>query len=110
MRFAVSFAVNRSLRSARSLLAAILFAAAAGVAGQANDRLVVMPFENRSQLAEYNWIRDSFSIALLEMIDHRSMRVLALNERDLAFEKLRLNPNDLLTRASMIRVAETARA
>ncbi len=110
MRFAVSFAVNRSLRSARSLLAAILFAAAAGVGGQANDRLVVMPFENRSQLAEYNWIRDSFSIALLEMIDHRSMRVLALNERDLAFEKLRLNPNDLLTRASMIRVAETARA
>lgn len=103
-------AVKQAGLSVRNLLAAILITMALWIGGQANDRLVVMPFENRSQLAEYNWIRDSFSIALLEMIDHQSIRVLGVNERDLAFERLRLNPNDLLTRASMIRVAETARA
>jgi hypothetical protein len=33
-----------------------------------------------------------------------------VSERDLAYERIRLNPQDLLTRASMLRVAETAQA
>jgi tetratricopeptide (TPR) repeat protein/TolB-like protein len=102
--------VNRSVFAFKSLLGIILIVVATAVGGEADDRMVVMPFENRSQLAEYNWIRESFSIVLFEMIEHSSMRVLGINERDLAYERLRLNPNDLLTRASMIRVAETARA
>lgn len=78
--------------------------------GEAGDRVVVMPFENRSQLGEYNWIRESFSIHLGGIVDIPGFYVLSQGERDLAFERLRLNPSDLLTRASMIRVAEAGGA
>lgn len=78
--------------------------------GEAGDRIVIMPFENRSQLGEYNWIRESFSIHLGGIVDIPGFYVLSTGERDLAFERLRLNPSDLLTRASMIRVAEAGGA
>jgi len=76
----------------------------------AKDRLLVLPFENRSQQAEYNWVRDSFTITLGEVISRSEIVVVPFNERDLAYERLRLSTQDLLTRASMLRVAEAAQA
>ncbi len=77
---------------------------------QAADTVLVMPFENRSQMGEYNWIRESFAILMADVLDVPGVIVLSADERNIAFEKLRLSPNDLLTRAAMIRVAETAQA
>src|SRR5262249_50891004 len=74
------------------------------------DTLVVMPFENRSQMGDYNWIRESFAILLAETLDVPGIAVLNTDERNLAFDKLRLSPSDLLTRAAMIRVATTAQS
>jgi tetratricopeptide (TPR) repeat protein/TolB-like protein len=76
----------------------------------AADTVLVMPFENRSQMGEYNWIRDSFAILMSNMLEVPGIVIIGAEERNLAFEKLRLSPNDLLTRAAMIRVAEAARA
>jgi tetratricopeptide (TPR) repeat protein len=76
----------------------------------ATDTVVVMPFENRSQMAKYNWIRESFAILLDDVLDVPGISIISIDERNLAFEKLRLSPNDLLTRAAMIRIAETAQA
>jgi tetratricopeptide (TPR) repeat protein/TolB-like protein len=80
------------------------------VKGMAADTILVMPFENRSQMGEYNWIRDSFAILMSNMVDVPGVAIIGSEERNLAFDKLKLSPNDLLTRAAMIRVAETARA
>ncbi|MGH9854055.1 MAG: hypothetical protein ACREBD_29790, partial [Blastocatellia bacterium] len=33
------------------------------------DTVVVMPFENRSQMGKYNWIRESFAILLDDVLD-----------------------------------------
>jgi tetratricopeptide (TPR) repeat protein len=76
----------------------------------AADTILVMPFENRSQMGEYNWIRDSFAILMTNMLEVPGIAIIGSEERNLAFGKLKLSPNDLLTRAAMIRVAETARA
>src|SRR5919109_896383 len=78
--------------------------------GMAADTILVMPFENRSQMGEYNWIRDSFAILMSNMVDVPGIAIIGSEERNLAFDKLKLSPNDLLTRAAMIRVAEAARA
>jgi tetratricopeptide (TPR) repeat protein len=78
--------------------------------GMAGDTILIMPFENRSQMGEYNWIRDSFAILMSNMLEVPGIVIIGAEERNLAFEKLRLSPNDLLTRAAMIRVAEAARA
>ena len=76
----------------------------------APDTVVVMPFENRSQLGKYNWIRESFAILLDDVLDVPGINVIGLDERNLAFEKMNLSPSDLLTRAAMIRVAGAAQA
>jgi tetratricopeptide (TPR) repeat protein len=74
------------------------------------DAVVVMPFENRSQIAKYNWICDSFAILIGDVLDAHGVSVINIDKRNLAFERLRLSPSDLLTRAAMIRVAGAAQA
>jgi tetratricopeptide (TPR) repeat protein len=76
----------------------------------AADTLVVMPFENRSQMGDYNWIRESFAILLADTLDAPGLSVLSTDERNQAFDKLRLSPNDLLTRAAMIRIANASQS
>jgi tetratricopeptide (TPR) repeat protein len=76
----------------------------------APDSVVVMPFENRSQIAKYNWICDSFAILIGDVLDAHGVSVVNIDRRNLAFEKMNLSPSDLLTRAAMIRVAGAAQA
>ncbi len=76
----------------------------------AADVIIVMPFENRSQSAQHNWIRESFAILLAEILDVPGATVVSADERAQAFEQVRLNSADILTRAAMIRVAEAANA
>lgn len=77
---------------------------------RALDAVVVMPFENRSQIAKYNWICDSFAILIGDVLDAHGVSVVDIDRRNLAFEKMNLSPSDLLTRAAMIRVAGAAQA
>lgn len=76
----------------------------------AADVIVVMPFENRSQSGQHNWVRESFSILLADILDVPGVTVVSADERLQAFDQVRLSPTDLLTRAAMIRVAEAAKA
>jgi tetratricopeptide (TPR) repeat protein len=76
----------------------------------APDSVVVMPFENRSQIAKYNWICDSFAILIGDVLDAHGVSVVNVDRRNSAFEKMNLSPSDLLTRAAMIRVAGAAQA
>jgi tetratricopeptide (TPR) repeat protein len=76
----------------------------------AADSVVVMPFENRSQIPKYNWICDSFAILIGDVLDAHGVNIVNIDKRNLAFEKMRLSPSDLLTRAAMIRVAGAAQA
>jgi tetratricopeptide (TPR) repeat protein len=74
------------------------------------DAVVVMPFENRSQIPKYNWICDSFAILIGDVLDAHGVNIVNIDKRNLAFEKMRLSPSDLLTRAAMIRVAGASQA
>jgi tetratricopeptide (TPR) repeat protein len=76
----------------------------------ATDAVVVMPFENRSQIAKYNWICDSFAILIGDVLDAHGISVVNVEMRNQAFERMHLSPSDLLTRAAMIRVAGAAQA
>ncbi len=80
------------------------------IKASAADTILVMPFENRSQMGDYNWIRESFAILMADVLDVPGIVILSTDERNVAFDRLRLSPNDLLTRAVMIRVSDTAQA
>lgn len=92
-----------------SIVICLLIAASAARAN-ANDAVIVMPFENRSQMPQFNWVRESFAILLSDVLDVPGITLIGDDERTLAFRQLNLSRSDLLTRAAMIRVAEGAKA
>ena len=48
------------------------------------DAVVVMPFENRSQIPKYNWICDSFAILIGDVLDAHGVNVVNVDKRNLA--------------------------
>ncbi|MGE0101902.1 MAG: tetratricopeptide repeat protein [Blastocatellales bacterium] len=95
---------------ARMAVLAVILSVFGSVRGMATDTIVVLPFENRSQLAEYNWIRESFNISIEEVLDAPGFYVISTDERNIAYDRLRLKPEDILTRAAMVRLADAAQA
>src|SRR5262245_53719948 len=92
------------------LIAVLMSLIGLSTRAMATDTVLVMPFENRSQMGEYNWIRESFAILMADVLDVPGFVVINSDERNMAFERMQLSPNDLLTRAAMIRVSESAQA
>lgn len=74
------------------------------------DTIVVMPFENLSGRAEYNWVGDSFAAALGDLLDKPGLVGIAPDERNVAYKQEGLPPTAILTRATMIKIAERAGA
>lgn len=93
-------------------LLALLFVAPSPVIAQAanNDVVMVLPFENTSTSAEYNWVGESFADALSELIDVPGIRVVSSQEREIAYRKLRIPLTTLPSRATAIKLSREAHA
>ncbi|HKP12956.1 MAG TPA: tetratricopeptide repeat protein [Blastocatellia bacterium] len=76
----------------------------------ATDTIVAMPFENLSGRAEYNWVGESFTAALADLLDKPGLVGIHSDERNLAYKQEGLPPTAILTRATMIKIAERAGA
>lgn len=76
----------------------------------ASPTIVVMPFENSSGRIEYNWIGESFATGLAELLDKPGMVAIHSDERDVAYKQEGLPPTAILTKATMIKIAERAGA
>lgn len=92
-----------------SILFALLFTPLARASG-GSDTIVIMPFENVSGRAEYNWIGESFSASLADLLDKPGLVVIRSDERNVAYKQEGLPPTAILTRATMIKIAERAGA
>jgi tetratricopeptide (TPR) repeat protein len=86
----------------------LLFIAPVLAAG--TDTIVTMPFENQSGRPEYNWVGESFSAALSDLLDRPGMVAIRPDERNVAYKQEGLPPTAILTRATMIKIAERAGA
>jgi tetratricopeptide (TPR) repeat protein len=76
----------------------------------ATDTIVVMPFENLSGRAEYNWVGESFAASLSDLLDKPGLVAIRSDERNVAFKQEGLPATAILTRATMIKIAERAGA
>jgi tetratricopeptide (TPR) repeat protein len=76
----------------------------------ANESVLTIPFENVSGKSEYNWIGESFSLAISNLLTNSGLFPLDIEERNLAYERLGLSPGAILTRASAIKIGEKAGA
>lgn len=94
----------------RALFSAILIVAASLTARASTDTIVTMPFENLSGRAEYNWVGESFAAALADLFDKPGLVAIRPDERNVAYKQEGLPPTAILTRATMIKIAERAGA
>src|SRR5687768_13355467 len=71
---------------------------------------MVLPFENTSNRGEYNWVGESFADALAELLNKPGLIVVSSDERELAYQRLRLPETVIPSRATAIKLARQAKA
>ncbi len=75
-----------------------------------SDTIIIMPFENSAGRPEYNWVGESFSAGLADLLDKPGLVAIRPEERNVAYKQEGLPPTAILTRATMIKIAERAGA
>ncbi len=95
------------IRAAFASLALVFLPSATATA---TDIVLTLPFENTTNRQEYNWIRESFTVSLADLLNSPGIIVLSLEERNLAFEKLNLPTTAVVTRATEIKLGEAVGA
>lgn len=70
------------------------------------DTLVVLPFSNLSRAANLDWIGESIADDIRETVAAEGLIALERTDRDEAYKRLGIRHNVLLTRASVIKIAE----
>ena len=76
----------------------------------AADVIMVLPFENISNRPEYNWVGESFADSLTELLNKPGIVVVSGDQRELAYQQLRLPETVIPTRATAIKLARQAKA
>ena len=95
----------RRLSAFLLLLAVIFLPLKASAQNAAADVVMVLPFENTSNRAEYNWVGESFADALADLLNKPGLIVVSSDERELAYVKLRLPVTVIPSRATAIKLA-----
>ncbi|HEX8707109.1 MAG TPA: tetratricopeptide repeat protein [Pyrinomonadaceae bacterium] len=74
------------------------------------DVVMILPFENTSSLPEYNWVGESFSDSLAELLRVPGLVVLSSDEREIAYQRLGLPLTTLPSLATAINLGRVAKA
>lgn len=93
-----------------AVILTLTLTASAAARAAATDTIVTMPFENVSGRAEYNWVGESFAATLADLLDKPGLVGIRPDERNVAYKQEGLPPTAILTRATMIKIAERAGA
>lgn len=78
--------------------------------GAARDAILVLPFENTSNLREYNWVGESFADSLSELLGVPGLAIISSDERAMLYQRINLPLTTLPTRATAIKLGREARA
>jgi len=74
------------------------------------DTVLVLPFENTSQRAEFNWVGESFADALSDLLKVPSLNVVSNDERKIIQQKLRVPLTILPSLATSLKMAREGKA
>ena len=92
------------------LILAVLWVSPVHAQNPSPDVIMVLPFENTSNRPEYNWVGESFADALAELLSKPGLVVVSSDERELAYQQLRLPETVIPSRATAIKLARQAKA
>src|SRR5467141_1426959 len=93
-----------------TILVVTVFASTSLAQSRSSDVVMVLPFENTSNRPEYNWVGESFADALAELLNKPGLLVVSSDERQLAYQRLRLPETVIPSRATAIKLAREAKA
>ena len=99
--------VSRSIFTA---LLSLILAAAVLPQAQATDTVMVLPFENMSGKAEFNWVGESFAAALSELLQVPTLNVVSNDERKILQQRLRIPLTSLPSLATSLKLAREKNA
>ncbi|MFL6286258.1 MAG: tetratricopeptide repeat protein [Pyrinomonadaceae bacterium] len=107
-------------RFVATLLTSLAFISAAGALGPSaharqqqqgvSDVVMILPFENTSGLKDFNWVGESFSDQLADLLGSHGLRVVSSDARELAYQRLRVPLTVIPSRATSIKLAQQAGA
>src|SRR6202165_622348 len=105
-----SFAFRGAFTGLAVLFCSVLSVSAVCAQAPTSDVVMVLPFENTSNRPEYNWVGESFADALAELLNKPGLLVVSSDERQLAYQRLRLPETVIPSRATAIKLAREAKA
>lgn len=93
---------------------AIIIAASGFILGQtpqkATDTIIVLPFENTTNQAEFNWVGESFALSLSELLNVPGLNVITNSERKIMQQRLRIPLSTLPSLATALKLARESGA
>ena len=92
------------------ILLVTVFASPSSAQSRSGDVVMVFPFENTSNRPEYNWVGESFANSIAELLNKPGLIVVSSDERELAYQHLRLPETVIPSRATAIKLAREAKA
>ena len=92
------------------ILLTALLAASSSAQSRAGDVVMVLPFENTSNRPEYNWVGESFADSIAELLNRPGLVIVSSDEREMAYQRLRLPETVIPSRATAIKLAREAKA
>jgi tetratricopeptide (TPR) repeat protein len=93
-----------------AILLALYAANSFAQSGVGSDVVMVLPFENTSNRPEYNWVGESFADSLADLLSKPGLLVVSSDQRELAYQRLRLPETIIPSRATAIKLAREAKA
>jgi len=91
------------------VLSAAAFSQAQTTSGNA-DTVLVLPFENTSNRAEFNWVGESFADSLSDLLKVPSLNVVSNDERKIIQQRLRVPLTTLPSLATSLKLAREGKA
>ena len=93
-----------------ALLLTLLAVNCFGQNSSGSDVVMVLPFENTSNRPEYNWVGESFADSLADLLNKPGLLVVSSDEREIAYQRLRVPETVIPSRATAIKLAREAKA
>jgi tetratricopeptide (TPR) repeat protein len=76
----------------------------------AGDTVMILPFENASRKAEFNWVGESFADSLSDLLRVPSVNVVSNEERKIIQQRLKIPLTNLPSLATSLKLAREANA
>ncbi len=88
----------------------MVIAIVSGKAQSNSDTVMILPFENDSRKAEFNWVGESFANSLSDLLKVPNLNVVSNQERKIIQQRLRVPLTILPSLATSLKLAREAKA